>query len=368
MKEDQESQQEKVVVETQEANLHLKFNPVIHYAIQLLALAILIIWCYRIIEPFVTLLVWGTVIAIALYPTHKALSKRLGNREYWSAGIISFSLIAMIVVPAAWLLFSTVKEVKGLADMYQSGQFVIQQPSVEIKSWPIVGNTIYNVWLKASTNLNELVLEYSDVLKKVAFAIFSLLANTGKAVFLFFGSIVISGALLAFSKPVSELIRSVFVKLIGQQGEEYTTIAASTVRSVAKGVLGVSLIQSILAGIGMVVAGIPFAGLWIVLCVILSIVQIGVFPVSIGVMIYIWTTGNTTTAILLTIWMLFVGVSDNILKPFLLGKGTKVPMLIVFIGSIGGFIFSGFIGLFTGAIVLSLGYKLFNAWLAIKPE
>lgn len=367
MKENQENQQEEVIDERSES-LNLKFNPVIHYAIQLLALSILIIWCYRIIEPFITLLIWGTVIAIALYPTHKALSKRLGNREYWSAGIISLTLIAIIVVPAAWLLFSTVKEVKVLADMYQSGQFVIQQPSADIKEWPVIGNTIYNIWLKASTNLNELVIEYSDMLKEVAFAVFGLLANTGKAVFLFFGSIVISGALLAFSNPVAQLIRSVFVKLIGQQGEEYTTIAATTVRSVAKGVLGVSLIQSILAGIGMVVADIPFAGLWIVICVILSIVQIGVFPVSIGVMIYIWTTGNTTAAILLTIWMLFVGVSDNILKPFLLGKGTKVPMLIVFIGSIGGFIFSGFIGLFTGAIVLSLGYKLFNAWLAIKPE
>ena len=140
-------------------------------------------------------------------------------------------------------------------------------------------------------------------------------------------------------------------------------MAAVTVRNVVKGVLGVAVIQSLLAGAGMAVAGIPYSGIWVLLCLILAIVQIGILPVSIGVIIYIWTNGSTTTALVLTIWMLLVGLLDNFLKPILMGKGAPVPMLVIFLGAIGGFIFSGFIGLFTGAVVLSLGYKLFDIWI-----
>jgi predicted PurR-regulated permease PerM len=362
MKENQDKHSTDISGKESEEKVQLKFNPVIHSTLQLLALGLLLYWTFRIIEPFITLAIWGTVIAIAFYPTHLALTKRLGGRQYWSAGILSLVMIAVIVAPAIWLLLSTVHEFNSLADLYKEGSIAIKQPSESIKSWPIVGTKLYELWMKASTNMNDLIVEHADTLKQVALYVFELLANTGKAVFMFFFSILISGAMLAFSEPVKVLMKKVLGKLIGAAGESYGRIANTTVRSVTRGVLGVALIQSILAGIGMVVAGIPFAGLWIVICVILSIVQIGVFPVSIGVVIYIWTTGDTLTASLLTGWMAIVGVSDNILKPFMLGK-SEVPMPIVFVGSIGGFLFSGFIGLFTGAIVLALFYKLFNAWL-----
>ena len=146
-------------------------------------------------------------------------------------------------------------------------------------------------------------------------------------------------------------------------GTEMNELAVVTVRNVAKGILGVAFIQSMLAGVGFVLAGIPLAGLWIVISLVLAIVQVGILPVSVGVIIYIWGHGSTLTAILLTVWMLFVGVIDNILKPIMLGKGAPVPMLVVFLGAIGGFISTGFIGLFTGAIILSIGYKLLQAWL-----
>jgi predicted PurR-regulated permease PerM len=117
------------------------------------------------------------------------------------------------------------------------------------------------------------------------------------------------------------------------------------------------------AGIGFLVAGIPYAGIWTLLCLILAIIQIGIFPIVLGVLIYIWTTAHTITAILLTVWMIPVGLLDNILKPLMMGKGAPVPMLVIFLGSLGGFIYSGIVGLFTGAVILSLGYRLFDTWL-----
>jgi predicted PurR-regulated permease PerM len=118
-----------------------------------------------------------------------------------------------------------------------------------------------------------------------------------------------------------------------------------------------------MAAIGFIVVGIPGAAIWVLCCLILAIVQIGTLPVAIPVIIWAWSAESTLSATLFTIWMVIVSISDNVLKPILLGKGAPVPMLVVFLGAIGGFILSGFIGLFTGAVVLSLGYKLFEVWL-----
>ena len=144
--------------------------------------------------------------------------------------------------------------------------------------------------------------------------------------------------------------------------------AQLTVRNVAKGILGVAVIQTTLAGAGFVIVGIPLSGLWILICLILAIVQIGIMPVSLGAIIYAWSAFDTLTASLFTVWMIIVGISDNILKPIMLGKGAPAPMLVVFLGAIGGFIATGFIGLFLGAIILTLGYKLMLAWLDPDSE
>jgi predicted PurR-regulated permease PerM len=125
----------------------------------------------------------------------------------------------------------------------------------------------------------------------------------------------------------------------------------------------VAFIQSFVIGIGFLLAGVPYAGLWTLLVFMLAILQIPPTLVVIPVIIYLFSILNPTPAILWSIFLMAGAISDNILKPILLGKGAPVPMLVIFIGVIGGFMLSGFIGLFTGAIVMSLGYKLFEAWL-----
>ena len=136
----------------------------------------------------------------------------------------------------------------------------------------------------------------------------------------------------------------------------------------SKGFLGVAIIQGLLAGAGFMVAGVPGAGLWAFLCLFLAIIQIGIAPVVIPVIIYMFYNADTLTAGLLMVWLILVMLSDNFLKPILLGRGAPVPMLVVFLGSIGGFISMGFIGLFIGAVILSLGFKLFQAWLKINSN
>jgi predicted PurR-regulated permease PerM len=173
---------------------------------------------------------------------------------------------------------------------------------------------------------------------------------------------VVAGVLLANASGCVTVSRSLANRLFGDRGPEFEELAGSTIRSVTNGILGVAVIQTTCAGLGFVVAGLPGAGLWTLVFLFAAVLQLG-GPVVILPVIYMFAIASTTKAILFLIWCLFVALMDNVLKPLLLGRGVAVPIAVVFLGAIGGFIAVGIIGLFLGAIVLSVGYKLFLAWL-----
>jgi predicted PurR-regulated permease PerM len=154
----------------------------------------------------------------------------------------------------------------------------------------------------------------------------------------------------------------------GNRGDEFAGVVNMTIGNVVKGILGVALIQAIITGLGFLFAGIPLAGLWTLLVFIFAVLQLPPAIIVVPIMAYMFSEKELTPAIIWTIYLMIAGLSDNILKPILLGKGAPVPMLVIFIGVIGGFIFSGFIGLFTGAVVMSIGYKLFISWLDTSAQ
>ena len=350
-------------------SIGMQKNEIIHSALQLLTLSVLIIFCFVIILPFWPIIVWAIILSITLYPLHNKITNRFKGRKWLSASLIIVFLLLLIIAPMMFLLMGSIDEFKDLKDFfYVDGKLQIPPPMEEIKNWPLIGNKVYDFWNEASMNIQSFLTNHVDAeaLKNTVLYIFGIVSSAGKGIMILMISIIASGALLIYGKESDEVSKLFFVKLAGTHGEKMQKSIALTVRNVAKGVLGVSFIQSVLAGIGIILAGVPFATLWIMICLVLAIVQIGILPVSLGVIIYVWTTGSTLTAVLITIWMLFVGIVDNIIKPYMLGKGAPAPMLVVFIGSIGGFIVRGFIGLFTGAILLTLGYNLFINWLHSK--
>jgi predicted PurR-regulated permease PerM len=336
---------------------------IIEVALQLIALAFLLIFCFNVLAPFFEPVIWAAILAVALYPLHQRLKVAFKGKGTWAAVLITFLMVALLVLPAVWLTITTASQVKDVATAYKAGQITIPPPTEKVKSWPLIGNKAYGLWTSASTNLDSLIQENPETVKSVAGTGIALFASTGKGILFITIAIIISGVFLSYSTQSADFAKRLFQRLLHSKTFDMTSLAASTIRNVVKGILGVALIQSALVGAGLFIAGIPYAGVWIFLCVILAIVQIGILPVSIGVIIYIWSTGDNLTATLLTIWMLAVGLLDNVLKPILMGKGAAVPMLVIFLGAIGGFVFSGFIGLFTGAVVLSLGYRLFIVWL-----
>jgi predicted PurR-regulated permease PerM len=320
-------------------------------------------WCFLILSPFLTPVMWGMIIAVTVYPFYKTLEKRLGGRPRIAATLLTLFFISLLLIPAWLLTESLIEGVANLRALYESG-LVIPPPGDQVKSWPAIAKPLIDGWQLASDNLQAAAVKFAPQLKVVGKFILQLLAGTGVGVMQFLVSIIIAGVLLGFSKESGDATRKVFMRLAGaKQGEHFAEVTELTIRNVVKGVLGVAMIQTLLAGIGFFVAGVPAAGLWTLFCLILALIQIGVAPVTIFVIIYTWATADTLTAALLTGWLGFVSISDNILKPFLLGKGAPVPMLVVLLGSLGGFVVSGFIGLFLGPVLLALGYNLFQAWL-----
>jgi predicted PurR-regulated permease PerM len=175
-------------------------------------------------------------------------------------------------------------------------------------------------------------------------------------------SILVAGALLANAQAAYELTCSLAKRLFGRQGPEFQQLIGATIRSVTTGILGVAFIQSVLAGLGFLVAGLPGAGLWTVMFLIAAVLQVGVL-ILIPAVVYVFAVSTMTKAVIFLIWCVIVALVDNVLKPLLLGRGVAVPIVVVFLGAIGGFVALGIIGLFVGAIVLSVGYKLFLAWI-----
>jgi predicted PurR-regulated permease PerM len=259
-------------------------------------------------------------------------------------------------------LGSAIQGIRDLGTQYSEGNLTIPSPNPQVKDWPLVGETLYESWELASENLGELISKYETQLSSFGQFLLDSLLGTGLGYLQLIFSVIISGALLAAS-GTKELTQKLFNKVAGSFGEEFASIAEQTIKNVVKGIFGVAAIQAVFAGFGFLMARVPYPGLWALLVLILTVIQIGPTIIIIPIVIWLFNTQSIVFASLWSIYLIAVMLMDNILKPILLGKGAPVPMLVIFLGAIGGFMYGGFLGMFLGAIILSLGYKLFMAWL-----
>lgn len=324
--------------------------------------ALLATACFLILKPFLPIIAWGIVIAIAIFPAYRKLRNILGGRGKVAAVLCALVLLAVLMLPVALLTDTVIEGIQSLATRIRTGALSVPPPPASAANWPLIGPPLARLWNMASTDLTELLKSLTPQIKALVPGLISASAGLGLTVLEFVLSIAVAGVLLATSSGCARVSRSLANRLFGDQGPEFEELAASTIRSVTNGILGVAVIQSILAGLGFLVVGIPGAGLWTVIFLFAALLQAGGI-VLIPAVIYVFATASTTKAVLFLLWCIIVGVMDNVLKPMLLGRGVAVPIAVVFLGAIGGFLAIGIIGLFVGAIVLSVGYKLFLAWL-----
>jgi len=327
-------------------------------------LMVLALWCFDIVKPFVTIILWGVIIAIAVSPTYEKLVTKLGDRRGLAAFVFILLMLIVLIIPASMLTGTIIDGARQTADILGSGRVHVPPPPESVSHWPIIGEKLAAFWQLASSNLTEALERVQPQIKEASRWLLGAAAGAGIGLLKFLASIIIAGVLLPGAANSAESSERIFRRLAGDQGSAFRQLATSTVRSVARGILGVALIQALLAGAGLAFVGVPAAGLLTVLVLMLCIVQLGPGLVMIPVAIWLFAAGDSQiTAILFAIYTVPVILIDNVLKPILLGRGVAVPMLVIFLGAIGGFLSMGIIGLFVGSIVLVVGYTLLIEWL-----
>jgi predicted PurR-regulated permease PerM len=232
----------------------------IEAAIRIGLLLALVAWCFQILSPFITPVIWAAVIATALDPVHRWLAARMGGRRTLSAVVITLVALAVLLVPATLLTETTVTGVRNVANQLQEGTLVIPPPPERVADLPVIGESLQEFWKLASINLDAALKQLEPQLRSLAAWLLSTAAGAGLGLMLFLLSIMIAGFLLTRSDQMGAAADVIAVRLAGERGREFMDLAAATVRSVAQGVLGVALIQTVLAQIGMVVIGVPASG------------------------------------------------------------------------------------------------------------
>jgi predicted PurR-regulated permease PerM len=335
--------------------------------LQLFFIILIVGFCFKLMLPFIMPMIWATILAIIFYPFFNFLQKILKGRKTLASILLTLTLVGLMILPVIYFLSSATSNFLELKSSFEAGTLKITPPSQTINDWPIIGKSLYDFLYSLSADLQKSLFKYNVQIMEISKKIMESVLSSGLAFLQFILSVIIAGILLVSTSAKNLAVK--FIKRIaGEKADEILIISVSTIHQVVKGIIGVAIIQTAIQAFGLYFAGIPYAGILTLLCLIFSILQIGPTIINIGVIIYLFSTGVSGYAILWTIFFIISGLSDNILKPLLLSKGALVPMLVIFLGVIGGFIMSGFIGLFVGPIIFSIGYKLFIAWLDETPE
>ena len=324
-------------------------------------IAILFIWSFIIIKPLFMITLWGIIIAVSSFPLHKGLTKILGGRDKLSAALLVVMGLICVILPVILFMDSTIQSLGEIAGNVKNGTVTIPSVSEEIKQIPILGDKIEELWALFTGDFRDIIEAVAPQLQTYAPKVLGMISVLGIAIVQFIFSILIGGIFLMNAEVSSRGANKIFKILIGEFVEDFHEVAAGTIKSVVQGVVGIAIIQAVFAGIGMLVVGVPGTGIWSILVMILAVIQLPPMIILLPIAIYVYSTQSIIIGVLYIIWTLFVGVLDNILKPFLLGRGVDIPMLVILLGSLGGMLSYGIIGLFVGPVILALGYKFIIA-------
>jgi predicted PurR-regulated permease PerM len=321
--------------------------------------------------PFLPIMLWSLVLAVALYPARQFLQRKLGWSSGKTATLIALAGIALIGVPTATIGYSFATNVLGTYQAYEAGTLVVPEPSAEVADWPIIGADLYEAWGAAAADLPTFLETRQPELKSLATWFIDKASGAAGSAFLLIGALIIAGIMLAMADQGSQSVRRIFTRVSDStRGPELHDLATKTIRQVAVGIIGIAFVTAMALGIVMVLGGVPAAALLTVLALILAIMQVPVTLVAFLAAGLLWTGGETSVLhnTIFTILLIAASLTDNILKPLVLGRGLAVPMPVVLIGAIGGMMSGGMLGMFIGATFLAAGYQVFMKWVEIEHE
>lgn len=327
----------------------------------IIGLAGLSLWVLR---PFLAATVWATMVVVATWPLLKSLEARFGERRAPAVAVMTLAMLLLLVLPL-WLAIGTISDhseqltvaVKSLAE---NG---LPLPPAWVATLPLVGEQVAAGWTQLATRgTSELIAQVAPYAADTGKWALAQVGGFGGMLIQFLLVVVIAAILYASGETAARMVRRFGRRLAGERGENSIILAGQAIRGVALGVGVTALVQTVLGGLGLAVAGVPFASLLSAVMLMLCIAQIGPMLVLLPAVGWMYWTGDNGWATALLVWSLMVGSLDNILRPMLIKRGADLPLLLIFSGVIGGMLSFGLIGIFVGPVVLAVTYTLLQAW------
>lgn len=330
----------------------------------------LVVNCYQIFRPFIGLMLWSIILAVALYPVHSAMARKMGGKQGRAAVALVLGILLSVLVPTTLLAISFADSTTEFVKNVREGAFQVPVPPDSVAGWPVVGKKLHALWVSAHNDIGSVVARFEPKIQSVTREILSYATSAGTAVLKFMVSVVLSGVWMAYATSAHSAAVAIAKRMFGpDKGEILIRISTTTIRAVAQGVIGIACIQAVLLGAGFVLVGIPAAGILALLVLLLGIIQIPALLISLPTVIYVFSTNESTAvAVMFAVYAIVAGAVDNVLKPLMLGRGADAPMPVILLGALGGLATEGIIGLFLGSVMLALGYQLFMAWVYRENE
>ena len=330
----------------------------------ILFMGLLIASSLWILSPFLAAIVWATLIAVATWPLMRSVERLLGGRRKLAVAVMTIALLGVVMVPLLAGVAAVVTHADGIAGFAQklSTRHLPPAPAW-LEKIPLVGAKAADTWNNAAEKgLPALLKEASPYLSGGAHWLAERIGNITALLAQFLLTVIITAVMYATGETAVAGVKAFFRRLHGGRGEALVDLAGGAIRAVAMGVVVTAVVQSLLAGLGLLIAGVPLVGLLTVLMFILAIAQIGPLPVLLLVVIWSFSALPPAWATFVLVWSAVAGLVDNFLRPILIKKGADLPLLLIFAGVIGGMISFGLIGIFVGPVVLAVTYTLFQAW------
>ena len=329
----------------------------------------LILGALWILRPFLGATIWATMIVVASWPALRWLQTRLWGRRWLATTLMTSVLLLVFVVPLSLAIVTIVVESDRIVGWFRAlSGAQLPPPPAFIRELPLIGPKAVEAWEQAVvTGPEGLAARLAPYANDIVKWFVAEVGSVGFLVVQFLVTVILAALMYAQGETAATTVRRFGRRLAGERGDNVVVLAGQAIRAVALGVGVTAIAQSVLGGVGLAVAGVPFASLLTAVMFMLCIAQLGPMLVLVPAVAWLYWSGDNTWGTVLLVWTLVVGSLDNVLRPYLIKKGADLPLLLIFAGVIGGMITLGLVGIFVGPVVLAVAYTLVDAWVEGAP-
>jgi predicted PurR-regulated permease PerM len=317
-----------------------------------------------ILQPFLPAVIWATMIVVATWPILMMLQERFRGSRALAATTMMLLLLVIVIAPLVALISTIIGQAERLAELRHL-DFKLPGPPSWVASIPFVGDKVAAEWLAIAEGGPESIAgRLSPYMSQIGTWTLAQLGGLGGMLIHLFLTFIFCGVFYAAGETGATGARRFFRRLHGARGDEVVVLAGASIRAVALGIVVTAVVQTVLGGIGLLIAGVPYVAVLSAIMLVCCIAQIGPGLVMFGSVIWLWYAGAHGWSIALLVWSLPVVMLDNVLRPLLIKRGADLPLMLIMIGVIGGLLAFGVVGLFVGPVVLAVAYTLLSAWVA----